>query len=149
MRYGEFMPYWYIKEKSRNNMKAVSILIVLYGIVVIFSFMELLECKENLLNIKTEVQGYRNTLNNERSRKEKIEQKLNVIKEIENLSIGEKSYEIKFLGEDAISLNLKNNNLNIGKDILEKIKETNKLKVKRFTLGEKENNYNLEMELKY
>lgn len=149
MRYGEFMPYWYIKEKSRNNMKAVSILIVLYGIVVIFSFMELLECKENLLNIKTEVQGYRNTLNNERSRKEKIEQKLNVIKEIENLSIGEKSYEIKFLGEDAISLNLKNNNLNVGKDILEKIKETNKLKVKRFTLGEKENNYNLEMELKY
>lgn len=149
MRYGEFMPYWYIKEKSRNNMKALSILIVFYGIVVIFSFMELLECKEKLLNIKTEVQSYRNTLDNARSRKEKIEQKLNVIKEIENLSISEKSYEIKFLGEDAISLNLKNNNLNDGKDILEKIKETNKLKVKRFTLGEKENNYNLEMELKY
>ena len=149
MRYGEFMPYWYIKEKSRNNMKALSILIVFYGIVVIFSFMELLECKEKLLNIKTEVQSYRNTLDNARSRKEKIEQKLNVIKEIENLSISEKSYEIKFLGEDAISLNLKNNNLNAGKDILEKIKETNKLKVKRFTLGEKENNYNLEMELKY
>ncbi|SHH45115.1 hypothetical protein SAMN02745196_00416 [Clostridium collagenovorans DSM 3089] len=149
MRYGEFMPYWYIKEKSRNNMKALSILIVFYGIVVIFSFMELLECKEKLLNIKTEVQSYRNTLDNARSRKEKIEQKLNAIKEIENLSISEKSYEIKFLGEDAISLNLKNNNLNAGKDILEKIKETNKLKVKRFTLGEKENNYNLEMELKY
>lgn len=149
MRYGEFMPYWYIKEKSRNNMKAVSILIVLYGIVVIFSFMELLECKENLLNIKTEVQGYRNTLNNERSRKEKIEQKLNVIKEIENLSLNEESYTIKFSQEDTISLNLKNNNLNDGKSILRKIKEKNILQVKRFTLGEKENNYNLEMELKY
>lgn len=149
MRYGEFMPYWYIKEKSRNNMKAVSILIVLYGIVVIFSFMELLECKENLLNIKTEVQGYRNTLNNERSRKEKIEQKLNVIKEIESLSLNEESYTIKFSQEDTISLNLKNNNLNDGKSILRKIKEKNILQVKRFTLGEKENNYNLEMELKY
>lgn len=149
MKYGEFTPYWYIKEKSRSNMKAIGILMVLYGIVVLFSFMKLLECKENLIYIKTEVENNRTTLNNAISKKGKIEQKINVIKEIESLSLNEESYTIKFSQEDTISLNLKNNNLNDGKSILRKIKEKNILQVKRFTLGEKENNYNLEMELKY